>query len=198
VLSYDLSNDLSAFGGPVLQFSREDGADWGDSFTGGAILGASYECSDDLTLGGGVGVVSQIEDDVRFFPIIIVNWKISDTLRVASGGSAASSRADIGLTGVELVWTPIERWEFAIGAAKEFNRFRLSEDNAIADGVGEDEYFPLWLRASCDVNDDISLSAMAGISLNGQIKLEDSDGDSIDEDDYDPAPFIGVFGSVRF
>jgi hypothetical protein len=122
-ISADLDDQWSVFGGPVFQFSRETGADWEKSFTGGIVAGATYAVSEDFLIGGGVGIVSQIEDSARFFPIIIVEWVIDENWRISSRGPTGG-RSSIEFTGVELVWEASDAWEFALGGGTSFSRFR--------------------------------------------------------------------------
>jgi hypothetical protein len=196
-LSFNPNDELGVFAGPVFQFSRESGADWTDGFTGGGIMGMTYQVSDRLVLGGGIGIVSQIEDDVRVFPIIIIEWQLADQWRISSRGPTAG-RASLEFTGVELIWSPAERWEFALGGGSSFSRFRLDDSGFAPDGVGEDESIPLWLRASWKASNTFSIDAVGGFAFGGELTLDDSNGDGIARSDYDTSPFVGVLASIRF
>lgn len=190
VLSVDVADDWSVFGGPVLQFSGESGADFGDSLTGGGLIGATYRVSESLTLGGGVGVVSQIEDDVRFFPVFALNWQITDRWSVRNTSFAgAGSRG-----GLEVVYTAERYWEAAIGGAYQFKRFRLDT----MDRVGEDTAIPFWARFTYIFSDNVRVNVYGGLSFNGELTLENSSGNTIADADYDSAGVIGVSGVIRF
>ena len=52
---------------PTLRTSAESGASFDDGVNGGVIGGVSYRVSERLSLGPGLGVLSQIEDDVSIF-----------------------------------------------------------------------------------------------------------------------------------
>ncbi len=194
ILSASLSNEFDVFGGPVFQFSRESGADWGDSIIAGGILGGSYHFNDQLTIGGGIGVVSQIEDSALVFPIIIIDWQLTDQLRLSSRGTAGSGgQAGPAFTGVELIWEPGGGLDFAIGAARNYARFRLENDN-----VGQDESIPFWVRAGYQASPEVRFDALVGVTAFGELKLDDAGGSRLAKEDYDSSPFIGIFGSVRF
>ncbi len=92
-LDWQVADDWGLFAGPLFRWSREEGADWGDSFTGGAIVGGTYQASPDLSLGLGIGIMSQIEDDELFFPVVMVNWRINDQWRLRSSTDAAAGGA---------------------------------------------------------------------------------------------------------
>ena len=79
------------FGIPTLRSTAESGADFGDSVTGGALVGFSYKFSENLTLGPGFGALTQIEDGVVFFPFLVMNWKITDTLSLRTGSGLAAT-----------------------------------------------------------------------------------------------------------
>ena len=197
-LTYDLNDKWSVFGGPIIQFARENGADWGDSFTGGVLGGATYRVHDRLVVGGGVGVTSAIEDDLRIFPIIIVEWGFNDNWRISSRG-ATGGRTSIEFTGVELIWmTNSKAWEFAIGAGSSYSRFRLDDDGIAPNGVGQDESTPLWFRTSFRPNETFMIDAVAGIGFGGKVSLDDENGDGIADSDYDSPLFVGLFGSIKF
>ncbi|TVQ54835.1 MAG: hypothetical protein EA377_04605 [Phycisphaerales bacterium] len=195
VLNADMTNDWRIFGGPIFQFSGESSARASDSFIGGGIIGTSFDFSDDLTIGGGVGIVSQIEDSVRVFPVIVLNWQITEELRLSS--QAARSASDFG--GLELIYQFHPQWEAAFGGAYRFRRFRLdSSDTDASRGVGQDSYLPLWGRITYYFSPQASVSAFGGASLNGRLELEDRDGNRLAREDYDNASFVGVALNVRF
>ena len=59
----------------------------------GGIVGATWRVNERFIIGGGAGIVSQIEDDIRVFPIIIIEWKLAEQWRISSQGPA-SGRAN--------------------------------------------------------------------------------------------------------
>lgn len=193
-LSMQLSPDWTIFGGPAFQFARESGASWGDGFIGGGFFGASYRHSDRLTIGGGLGVVSQLEDSARVYPILILEWEINDQLSLTSS-TAASATGD---TGIELVYQIAGPWETAIGAASRFRRFRLDDNGPAPDGVGQDRSIPVWGRVSYTFNDHFKLNVYAGVNAAGNLRLEDSDGNRIARENYDAAAFVGISGALQF
>jgi len=193
-LTWKVDEQWAVYGGPVVRLSAESGADFGDAVTGGGIVGASYRASDRLSIGGGVGVVSQIEDDAAVFPILIVNWKISDALTARTVGGIGAS----GGGGVELGWTFAEGWELALGGRYDSRRFRLEDDGPFPDGVGEETSIPLYAKLSYTARTNASFSLLAGVAVAGELRLEDDDGDRIAEEDFDPAPFIGASVTIRF
>jgi hypothetical protein len=194
IFSLDISDEFTITGGPVAQFAREAGTDWNDGFTAGGVVGMSYKFSSDFSLGGGAVITSQIEDNVRVAPFIIISWDVNDDFKVVSQAGERGS----GVRGTEVVYNPEGAWEFAFGGSYQFSRFRLDDDGPAPDGVGEEETLPLWLRASCNLGPQLRVDGLFGVNTSGYARLEDDEGGLIEERDYDPALFFGVYGSVQF
>jgi len=193
LLSLDMNDDWTVFGGPVVQFSREDNVGLDDSFIGGAVIGATYKVSSSLTVGGGIGVVSQIEDDARLFPVVVLEWEISDTLRLTSQTSGTAGRS-----GIELVYDLGNDWETAIGGSYDFRRFRLDDEGIAPDGVGEETRLPIRARLSYRAGDHFIIDLYAGITMSSELTLEDTDGVLLGQEDVDPAGLFGVTLTLRF
>ena len=193
LLSLELNDDWTVFGGPVVQFAREDNVGLDDSFIGGAVVGATYEVSSALTVGGGLGVVTQIEDDARLFPMIVLEWEISDTLRLISQTSGAAGRS-----GLELVYDLGNDWETAIGASYDFRRFRLDDEGIAPEGVGEETRLPIRARLSYQAGDHFIIDLYAGITLSSELQLDDADGALLGKEDVDPAGLLGVTFTISF
>lgn len=194
IFTYQAADDFKVFGGPVFQSSRESGADFGDSISVGATLGVTYEFTQEFQAGFGLGVVSEIEDDITLYPIFILNWHIANDLRVDTRAGAGT----FGLAGAELIYTGVGGWEFAFGGAYYKSRFRLDDDTPEPDGVGETSAIPFWLRATWLVTDRASVDFILGGNTFGTIRLESDDGDGVEDEDYDMASFLGVYGHLRF
>lgn len=196
IFGADMSNDWRIFGGPVFQFSGESGASFSDAFIAGGFIGTSFDLSPELTLGGGVGVVTQIERSVRIFPVLIVNWEITDQLKLTTETRASAS----GDTSLELVYDWGGGFETAIGGMYRFRRFRLDDNPSalVPDGVGQHSSFPFWLRLTYHFNPSFSLNVHGGAVLAGHLRLMNSGGGRIGREDYDPAGLVGVSASIRF
>ena len=188
------TDDWAIFGGPLFRFAMETDADFEDSFTGGGLVGASHRFSDELLIGAGLGVVSQIEDSNRFFPVFILDWEILDDLRLTSRTSASA----VGRTGIELVYSATREWDIAIGGAYETRRFRLDSDGVAPDGVGKETGYPIWARLSYGANPNLDLNLYAGIVVGGDLSLDDSSGHQLGSEDFEPAGLFGVSASIRF
>ena len=104
-IRYFASREWALFALPSLRYQAEQGASLDDGQTGGLIAGAIYRFSDAFSIGPGLGVFSEIEDDTSVFPILLIDWKITDTLSLETGGGLAASRGP----GLQLTWQPTSR-----------------------------------------------------------------------------------------
>jgi outer membrane receptor protein involved in Fe transport len=193
-IRYFASREWALFALPSLRYQAEQGASLDDGQTGGLIAGAIYRFSDTFSIGPGLGVFSEIEDDASVFPILLIDWKLTDTLSLETGGGLAASRGP----GLQLTWQPTSQWRLALGGRYEKIRFRLDDKGAAPGGVGEDEAIPLYALAEYSWSDDLKLSLIGGAEVGGNLRLEDRSGNLISETDMDTAPFIGLTFKGRF
>ena len=105
-LSYAIAPDWRLGFNPAVEWSGESGANAGDSLSYGAVLSATRIFSPDLVLGVGAGVFRQI-DETKVFPFLVVNWKITDRLRLGNPLQAGPA----GGAGLELAYALSDRWE---------------------------------------------------------------------------------------
>lgn len=195
-LHYEIDETWSVFGGPLINISGESDADVEDSITGGGAIGATWRASDNLSISLGFTITSELEDDTRFFPLILINWEFAPAwaLRTASLDAGSS-----GGGGIEIAHEIAEPLTLAAGVGYLRNRYRLDDDPGFApDGIGENSRIPLFLRATYRPAANISLSALGGFILGGELVIEDRDGSQLFEEDYDPAAFLGLNLRVRF
>ena len=185
---HKINDRWTAYALPSVQFDAEKGASLNDGRSLGLLAGASYKFGDSLTLGPGFGVFEQIEDDASFFPVLIVDWKITDELSLETGRGFAASRGP----GLQLRWRPDSSLEITAGARYEQSRFRLDDKGSAPDGVGEADAVPFFLSAEYRVSPEFSLSLIGGAETAASLRLEDSDGKRITDSDSDTAPFIGL------
>ncbi|MCZ6543004.1 MAG: hypothetical protein O6768_05005 [Planctomycetota bacterium] len=191
---WTVRNDWFISSGPVVQFSRETGADWDDSLIGGAVVSATHVFNDRLMVGGGFGIVSQIEDDARVVPIIVLNWQLKEKLRLSTLGGAGAS----GGTSLELIYDLGHGWEAALGGRYDFRRFRLDNTGVAPGGVGEETSLPFWVRLSHRINENFSVDMYGGLTAGGSLELEDRNGTGIGSENFDPAGFLGLAVKIGF
>jgi len=175
-----------------MQGFAESGTSWDEGVPASGILAMSYRVSDDLKVGGGLGVSSQIEDDVSVFPFLLLDWQITETLALATRGAG---RAVDGPQAV-LSWQADPMWSLGLGAGHETLRFRLDDSGVAPGGVGEEEAYPVFASLTYGKErGGFQAFVFGGYKLAGELTLEDRNGVFVAGSDYENSPFLG--GGVR-
>ncbi len=191
---YRFDDKYTMFILPTLRFAAESSASLDDGVSGGALGGISYRVSDRLSIGPGVGVLTGIEDSTDIFPIVLINWKITDRLSLETGRGLAAT-AGPGLT---LNWRTHSKWRYLLGVRYEKLRFRLDENGPAPRGVGEDRSLPTFLGATYRFNPTTELTIVGGMELEGELRLDDNSGNRILEDEHEDAAFLALSFRARF
>ena len=189
LISWKFNDKWKLFALPSIRTSGESGANFSDSLTAGALLGASYEFSDTLTIGPGVGYIGQLEDSASIFPILVIDWEFGKNLSLTTGPIVGASLGP----GLAVKWQIKDELRFTFGARSERRRFRL--DNSISNGkqgIGEDNSIPVFGILTWQANANIQTSLIAGVGVSNNLLLDDSKGNRISREDYKPSPFVGV------
>lgn len=192
-LAFGLSDGWSIGLVPSLDWFRENGADAEDAFTWGSIVSATKRFDNGNRLGFGMGVFDRIEE-MSVFPFLLIDWRISDRWRLVNPLPAGPT----GPAGLELEYRFNSGWNIGLGAAWRTARFRLSNDNPVSNGIGEERGIPVFLRATHALGEQVSLNLYAGFITAGQVRGEDSSGNELSQVDSDTSPFFGATFSARF
>jgi long-subunit fatty acid transport protein len=179
---------------PTARFNGENGASSGDSSTYGLYAATAWRINESLTIGPGIGVFSRLEDGTRIFPILALDWDITDRWELATGRGLAASQGP----GLTLGYKLNEDWTLGLAGRYEDIEFRLDDKGQAAGGVGRDQSVPLVFMATLEPSPKLRLSVFAGAEFNGTLKLKDAQGDVVDESGYDPAPIFGASFDFRF
>ena len=188
-INWTFKEDWTLLATPNVSSKAESGASLSDSLQAGAIIGLSYKVSDKLTIGSGFGYKSQIEESSSFYPILIIDWEINDTLSLTTSPTAGATPGP----SIALRWDISDESRFSLGMSYDSNRFRLDKDNAAAArGVGEDSGIPVYGVYTFKSSENTQTSIIAGVRLGGELRLEDKSGNKLVERDSDAAPFVGI------
>jgi hypothetical protein len=193
-IRWSLSDSWGLLAIPTIRSSGASGSSFPDSLSGGFLGGVSYRFGDHLTIGPGIGVLTQIEDDTSVFPILIVQWRITNSLELETGRGFGASQGP----GLNLNWQATDKWMLSLGSRYESFRFRLDDTGAAPDGIGEEKGIPVYLGASYTTSKTSELSFYAGAKFGGTIALEDRSGQRIDKNDNDTVPFAGITWKLQF
>lgn len=176
----------------LLGAAGEDGADLGDSVSVGGLVAVSRSWGSGLRLGLAVGATRDIEDS-RLLIAPIVSWRVGPTLTLQNTGLDGA-----GGGGLELLYQPSPRWSVALGAAAERQRFRLDDRGSLGDAIVESRSVPVFLRATWLPSPATQWQLAAGVKTDGELRLDDRDGDRLSTQDMDNAPFLRLQWTQRF
>lgn len=191
---WGLGDRWMLFALPSIRWNAEEGADWSESMQGGGLLGFSYRFSDQLTVGPGLGALTQIEDSPTYFPIVLLRWNVAGRWWLATDQGIGASQGP----GLTLTYAASDQWSLLVGGRYEKLRFRLAESGPNADGVGEDRGVPIYTGATYRWHRERSVSLIAGVKWGGELMLENPSGHEVADTDYDPSPFVGLSCDLRF
>lgn len=187
-LEWSSSERLAWIVGARAGWSMETGADMADSSVFAGLLGARYAFSDRLSLGGGVAATTRHEDGVLVVPSLIIDWKITDQLRLVND-SATSSR---------LYYTPRPAVSLFIEGGWQFSEFRLDDNGPAPHGVGTGERVAIGVGAVWRPRHGLELTALVGAVVWQQFTLDDEHGDELAEVEGDATPFASLSVSYTF
>jgi hypothetical protein len=149
---YMIDEDWRLFIVPSLEFSGESGAELNDSLIYGGIVATAYRISPDLSIGAGIGIFSRLEE-ISVFPMIVIDWKINDKLRLSNPFRGGPS----GPAGLELSYAINKNWELGLGSAYRSFRFRLNEEGTASNGIFQDRAVPAWGRLSWNSGSQVKI-----------------------------------------
>jgi hypothetical protein len=192
-LSLALSRSLVVGVSPAVEWARDSRADMADAMIYGAVLSAAGVFSPQFVLGAGASVTRQFYS-VKTSPFIIVNWKLTDRLRIANAVPAGP----LGGAGVELRYAPTPDWELAGGGVWRSDRWRLEDDGPAAGRVGETSFIPLLARLSRQLGPQGKCDLQAGVLTSNRLTVKDSDGTVVDHEHYGIVPVISATLSGKF
>jgi hypothetical protein len=191
--NYQLDREQSLFVMPSIEYVGESGADLSDSLRYGGIAGYVKQFSRTLTLGIGGAFYAGMEDSSGF-PVILVNWQFADDWRVGNSFRPGPTTP----AGLEIGYTGIDHWEFGFGAAYSSTRFALDDSGTAPEGYGDNESAVVYLRATYGVSAQSALDLFLGTTVGGELTIDDSDGDKIASEDYDPSLVLSIAYSYSF
>lgn len=192
-LTFGLSDGWSIGFVPSVDWFRENGAKSGDSLVWGALVSGTKRFADGNRIGVGVGVYDRIEK-TQALPFFVIDWRLGDRWRIVNPLAAGPT----GPAGLELNYTLGGGWDLGAGVAYRSTRFRLSEIGPVPNGVGVQNGYPIFLRATYRVREQMALHLYGGVVAAGDLRVEDSNGNRLVKVDYDPAPFVGATFVGRF
>lgn len=167
-----------------------DDADIGDAIYGSAAAGMGYRFSDNFSLALGGGFITRLEDNVGFLPLVVINWKISETLSLETTG-----------VGLKLTGKLSDKWSVFLRGGGEFHQYRLDDDaelpERLREGVVNDTRVPIGVGFDWRPCAGLTVSFEGGVIAWQEFELRNDD-ERVDEIETDPAAYIAARLAYRF
>jgi len=176
-----------------IRWAAETGADR-NGFMAGVSAVLRWQVTDDVAVGAGIGVTSQIGRDAETFPIVVLRWRIDENFELATEGDWLQGGA------ASLYFGPSDTVRLLVSLGYERTRFRLDGYGSAADtdGVGEITSVPLEAGLRLRFAEGAYFDFRAGVGIAGRIRVETPGGNKLYDQRYDTAPRIGLRLYVPF
>ncbi len=174
--------------GGNVSWSAEESGHLGDGLTGGGFGAAQLAVTEKLLLGFGVSVRSRLEDSAGIYPLFLLDWQISEDVKLTNEGRP----------GLTLAYTPEKNLTLDLTAAYEFRDFRLDDAGPLPGGVGTEGRLPVSVGITWTPRQQFVLSARAGANLITDYEALDSAGNEVGDDGRGVSAFLAIEGRIRF
>ena len=181
------------FGGGGVKLAAEAGAGSASIARPLAFGGASYRFSDALSVGLGVGVVAELERDLRWFPAVHVDWQINRDWRLTAGQTIITEGPAVGI-----FYRATEQVELFFGGGYDYREYRMDDEGPAPEGVFRDKRVPILVGADWKPTPNIRVTAAAGVTVFQEYEILDQKGTQIGDDESDPSGTFGVRLSASF
>jgi hypothetical protein len=150
--------------------------------------------SDTLFIGPGFGWYSELGDGSSAFPILVINWSISDRLALTTGRGLGASQGP----GLDLTYSLNNKWKLGLTGRYEQIRFALENDASSPRTYGEDRSLPLILSVRYSPWPMTMVGAFVGADFSGELSVLDTNGQRLSVSEYDVSPSVGLVFRSRF
>jgi hypothetical protein len=195
LLSYQLDDEWTIYGGPSGAFAAQAGAEIGDSLTGGVLGGFNYHWSDTLSVGAGLGIFSRLGEKASVLPFVTADWAFADQWDVRVGFQEVAGN---GGYGGEVTYDFLNNFKLGGGIQVEQKRWRLKDRGDRDGGVAQDRNVPLYAKLTWEPHQEFALEAIAGVAVGGQLRVQDASGHHWRSNDYDPSGLFGLRAVWKF
>ena len=173
---------------PGIDYASERDASGSDSFSYGLNAGIARFKSREQMIGVGVALWQRL-DGFQAFPFVLVDWKLSDTWRIANPFSVSV----VGPAGVEAVWSPKPGFEMGFGTTWREYEWRLSNSNPVAPGgILIDRTIPVYMRAETQFNESLRLNFYLGAGVGGEFEFLDENDNTVSTEEHSLMPLVGL------
>jgi len=181
---YEINESWELVAGGSISWGGDLDADFEDGLGATGLLGLTYRFTPNFSLTPGVLALSRLEDDALVIPVIGMDWQINNVWRLRSIGP-----------GAELTWQASDQWGFFLRGLYRSRDYRLAPDASQPSGVLRERTFPLSLGVEWKPNASVTAAVFGGAIVGGRLELQEEDGRSVFDEDYDVTPIAG--GSLK-
>ena len=159
------------------------------------MTGFGWKFSDRLTIGPGFGWFTELGGGSSAFPVIFLDWAITDKLSLTTGQSPGASQGP----GLTLHYSLSGKWKLALSGRYEKTTFALDvDDEEVSAGFGQDKNIPMVVSAQYTPWPMTTVSIFAGSKFEGELSLENENRNTFARSEYDTAIMVGLSFRSRF
>jgi hypothetical protein len=162
------------------------------TISAGLIGGLRIRLAERFVATIGVGIQSEIEDDMSVFPVVGLDWQLTDQLSIRTRGDALQ-----GGSGA-LVWGPSDAFQALVSAGFTRERFRLDDGAPNSDGVAQYRAVPVTLGFKLNIAQGTHIGLEGGVAVAGEVRLEDNGGNRLRNENFDTAGILRGEFHVQF
>lgn len=170
--------------------SRAGAVGGGPVYAYGAVLSAAREVSAGRRIGLGIAVIDSL-DRPWAFPFLAVDWSLTERLRL-------TNPLVTGPVGLELKYRLSDAWEIGAGSAYRNARFPLDAAGFPPYGVGQERGVAAFLHLARSLGPRFNVDVYAGALLGGELRVENSAGVELYNEELAPSPVFGFSLTGRF
>ncbi len=188
----EFTEKLSSFLLAAGSSAMEEGAEFSESLKPRVFAMALYKWFEKLTTGIGVGILYDLDDDLIAFPVVSIEWEITDRLELRVRNDMKFSYLLLPENNLKI--------SFNTGFSRQFGArtFRLSESGPAPGGIAEFRGFSIGLLLEWEPVDKVTLGAFAGVLPWYELKIEDRRGHRVFRDRLNPAIQLGLSFALAF
>lgn len=179
---------------PYVNWAFESGAFSDDAMSYGTALAVMAGLSAGRRIGAGVSVSRRMEGGTKATPIVIVHWELNESWTLANPREANFSSP----AGLEIRYRSGSDWWIALAGIYHSNDYRLDDRGFAAGGIGESSGILSYIRTTYRWASWLSINGYAGAIFDGELEVEDVNGNTLVRSGYDTAPFLALSIEGKF
>ena len=193
VVRRPINDQWSAMVIASLKSSREEGASLKESLHPSMFASGRYRWSDDFAVTFGVVGSYDLLDELRVFPIIGIDWQVTDRVTVATRDGLSATYLIAPEEGVTV------GLNVSFAGTAGGGQFRLKRGGPSAGGVADLKYSKIALMTRWAPQDSrIQLGGELGFVSGYELEIENRRGHRVFKEDLDSALFLGLSATVGF